>query len=213
MMHLYHNGEVEKFATMVKQAFYVVISIALPLIVVMLFSATEVVHVLFGQQFEQAIICLQVTTPLLLIVSLSGIFGFQVLSALSKDNSILSATVIGMSVSILLSFALVPYLKALGESITILLTELSVCLSFIYFTNKYFTLKGYIKIFVTELFMLVPYIVMIFLIKMVVSNEMLRLIFIALGSGIWFILYHTMVSKNKLLFEQVKNLIRSKQSI
>lgn len=212
MMHLYHNGAIEKFANMVQQAFYVVISLALPLIVVLFCSASEIVHVLFGHQYEQAILCLQITTPLLLIVSLSGIFGFQVLSALAKDKSILTSTVIGMTISIVLSFLLVPYLKALGESITIVLTELSVCVSFIYFTHKYFTLKGYSKVLLAELPMLIPYFVFILVTKMLLTNEIYRLVVIAIGASIWFIVYHTMITKNKLLFEQVKNLMRSKQN-
>ena len=51
----------------------------------------------------------------------------------SKDKSILISAITGMLVSILLSFLLVPLYFENGESITILLTELSVCLSFIYF--------------------------------------------------------------------------------
>ncbi|NBT09219.1 MAG: flippase, partial [Chitinophagia bacterium] len=151
LINLYHNGQIEKFRELIRQVFFVLVSLSIPAIVIFISCAKEIVHVLFSQNFDRSILPLQITAPLILIVSLSSIFGFQVLSALAKDRQILYSAIIGMSVSIVLSILLVPSLMEVGEAITILVTELSVSVSFIYFTKKYFKVGGLTNMFLKQL--------------------------------------------------------------
>jgi O-antigen/teichoic acid export membrane protein len=207
MINLFHNGEKEKFNELVKKCFYVLVSLSLPLVVIVAGASNEIVNVLFGEKFTRAILPMQITAPLIFIVSMSGIFGFQVLSALAKDKSILISAVIGMLVSIILSLLLVPMFKENGEAVTILLTELSVSLAFAYFSSKFFSLKGYSKIIFQQLIALIPYVVIILSAKLFIVSLIVRLFIIALFSLAWFIVYHFVIKADGIFKAQLSNIL------
>ena len=196
LINLYHSQQIEKFRELIRQVFFVLVSLSIPAIVIFISCAKEIVHVLFSQNFDRSILPLQITAPLILIVSLSSIFGFQVLSALAKDRQILYSAIIGMSVSIVLSILLVPTLMEVGEAITILVTELSVSVSFIYFTKKYFKVGGLTNMFLKQLLGALPYIVFVIIFKSIINDTIMVLTSISIISLIWFCIYHLFILKN-----------------
>jgi O-antigen/teichoic acid export membrane protein len=196
LINLYHSQQIEKFRELIRQVFFVLVSLSIPAIVIFISCAKEIVHVLFSQNFDRSILPLQITAPLILIVSLSSIFGFQVLSALAKDRQILYSAIIGMSVSIVLSILLVPSLMEVGEAITILVTELSVSVSFIYFTKKYFKVGGLTNMFLKQLLGALPYIGFVIIFKSIINDSIMILTSISIISLIWFCIYHLFVLKN-----------------
>jgi O-antigen/teichoic acid export membrane protein len=196
LINLYHSQQIEKFRELIRQVFFVLVSLSIPAIVIFISCAKEIVHVLFSQNFDRSILPLQITAPLILIVSLSSIFGFQVLSALAKDKQILYSAIIGMSVSVVLSILLVPSLMEVGEAITILVTELSVSVSFIYFTKKYFKVGGLTNMFLKQLLGALPYIVFVIIFKSIINDSIIVLTSISIISLIWFCIYHLFILKN-----------------
>jgi len=196
LINLYHSQQIEKFRELIRQVFFVLVSLSIPAIVIFISCAKEIVHVLFSQNFDRSILPLQITAPLILIVSLSSIFGFQVLSALAKDRQILYSAIIGMSVSIVLSILLVPSLMEVGEAITILVTELSVSVSFIYFTKKYFKVGGLTNMFLKQLVGALPYILFVIIFKTIMNDSIIVLTSISIISLIWFCIYHLFILKN-----------------
>ena len=196
LINLYHSQQIEKFRELIRQVFFVLVSLSIPAIVIFISCAKEIVHVLFSQNFDRSILPLQITAPLILIVSLSSIFGFQVLSALAKDRQILYSAIIGMSVSIVLSILLVPTLMEVGEAITILVTELSVSVSFIYFTKKYFKVGGLTNMFLKQLLGALPYIGFVIIFKSIINDSIIVLTSISIISLIWFCIYHLFILKN-----------------
>ena len=196
LINLYHSQQIEKFRELIRQVFFVLVSLSIPAIVIFISCAKEIVHVLFSQNFDRSILPLQITAPLILIVSLSSIFGFQVLSALAKDRQILYSAIIGMSVSIVLSILLVPTLMEVGEAITILVTELSVSISFIYFTKKYFKVGGLTNMFLKQLTGAIPYIFFVIIFKYIIDDSVIVLTSITIVSIIWFCIYHLFILKS-----------------
>ena len=196
LINLYHSQQIEKFRELIRQVFFVLVSLSIPAIVIFISCAKEIVHVLFSQNFDRSILPLQITAPLILIVSLSSIFGFQVLSALAKDRQILYSAIIGMSVSIVLSILLVPTLMEVGEAITILVTELSVSVSFIYFTKKYFKVGGLTNMFLKQLFGALPYVCFVIIFKSIIEDSVIILTSISIISLIWFCIYHLFILHN-----------------
>ena len=196
LINLYHSQQIEKFRELIRQVFFVLVSLSIPAIVIFISCAKEIVHVLFSQNFDRSILPLQITAPLILIISLSSIFGFQVLSALAKDRQILYSAIIGMSVSVVLSILLVPSLMEVGEAITILVTELSVSVSFIYFTKKYFKVGGLTNMFLKQLVGALPYIVFVIIFKSIIADSIIVLTSISIISLIWFCIYHLFILKN-----------------
>jgi O-antigen/teichoic acid export membrane protein len=191
----------------VKQCFYVLVSLSMPLVLGIVTCAPEIIHILLGTAFDRAILPLQITAPLILIISMSGIFGFQILSAVGKDKSILISALIGMFISIILAFLLVPTLKEEGAAITILLTELAVCIAFIFFTRKEISLSNYTTVFFQQLLGLIPYLGIVFLFKLFVPTLLLRLLVIGVFSLAWFVVYQLVILPENVFSVQVKRWI------
>jgi hypothetical protein len=93
----------------------------------------------------------------------------------------------GMFMSIVLAFQLVPTYQELGAAITILLTELTVCLAFIFFTRKEISLSTYSRDFFQQALGLLPYLGIVFLFKLFVPTLLLRLLVIGVFSLAWFV--------------------------
>ncbi len=208
MISVYQNGGEEQFKILVKKCFDLIVGLSIPLILVLVGLSNEIVELFLGHSFERAIVPLIITAPLVLIVSLSSIFGFQVLSALSKDKSILISALMGMSVSILLSFLLIPNLKENGAAITILITELTVSISFIYFSNKYFSLEGYLNSFFIKVIESAPYLLIIIICKLLTSFFLFTIISSCLLSGLWFLIYHFYIRPNNIYKEQADKFLK-----
>lgn len=212
LVTLYQNGEHDKFNEMVKACFTIILSLSLPAVVLVFGCSSEIVEILFGEHFQRAVLPLQITSPIILIVSMSTIFGFQILSALSKDREILISAVSGMFLSILLSIFLVLKYKEIGEAITILITELLVCILFIYFSKKYFSLKKYNKIILEQITSIIPYILIIFLFKQIIDNIFIRVIAISSFSLLWFLTFHFVILRNGLFKRHFLNFFLEKTS-
>ena len=204
MVSLYHQGKKESFVTLVKQCFYVLVSLSMPLVLGIVICAPEIIHILLGTAYDRAILPLQITAPLIFIISMSGIFGFQILSALDKDKSILISALIGMCISITLAFLLVPTFKENGAAITILVTELSVCIAFIFFTRREISLSNYSTAFVGQLLGLIPYLGIVFLFKLFVPTLLLRLLVIGVFSLTWFIVYQLVILPENIFSTHIK---------
>ena len=108
-----------------------------------------------------------------------------------------------MLLSILLTFILVSKYKEIGEAITILITELSVCLAFIYFSKKHYNIKLLLPLILEQILACIPYIILIICIKILIANSYLQLSIISICSLGWFMLFHFVLLKNGLVKEQV----------
>ena len=200
---LYQSGEIQKFTEIIRKGFYFIISMGIPIMIIVMGCATQIVLIVLGNGYERSVLPLQISAPLILIVSMSSIFGFQILNALSKDKEILISAIIGMVLSVGLTFILVSKFKEIGEAITILLTELAVCGSFIYFSKKHYNVQLLLPLIWEQLIAGIPYIIIIIFIKFLIGNPYAQISIISLLSIVWFILFHFIILKNGLVKEQV----------
>ena len=201
--HLYQSGEIQKFTEIIRKGFYFIISMGIPIMIIVMGCATQIVFIVLGNGYERSVLPLQISAPLILIVSMSSIFGFQILNALSKDKEILKSAIIGMLLSILLTFILVSKYKEIGEAITILLTELAVCGAFIYFSKKHYNIKLLLPLIIEQLLAGIPYVIIIIFIKFLIANPYAQISVICLLSMLWFFIFHFVILKNGLVKEQV----------
>lgn len=206
LVSLYHQGFKATFIEKIEQSTYLAMSISIPLVLGIMLCAPEIISLLLGIHFERAILPLQITAPLIFIISLSGIFGFQVLSAVGKDRSILIAAFIGMLLSIIAAILWVPAFKEIGAAYTILLTEGAVALSFFLFAKAYLNLNAIKTIFFKQVVGAMPYVLIILAFKELVPTPLLRLIVIAIFAAAWFVIFQLYILKNSIYKKQLDKL-------
>jgi O-antigen/teichoic acid export membrane protein len=210
MVQFFEQGDLVQFEKMLSQSFELVMSIGIPTSILVYILAPEIIYILFGSSFELAIIPLQITAPLILIVSLSTIFGFQILSVHSKDSAILKSAVAGMLFSLIASFLLIPKFKQEGAAYIILCTELLVLSFFIYFSAKVIQLKNTKQVILREIAFAVPYCIMPYLISTIQLSIITKLIFVLSSSLLWFIVVHFFIVKTSVFQTLVMDLFPSR---
>lgn len=210
MVEVFHNGNKQEFKNMVQQSYELILSIGLPLTIFIYMMAPEIVYILFGTHFERSIVPLQITSPLILVVSLSSIFGFQILSVHHKDASILFAAVMGMITSLVMSFLLIPTFKEIGASFAILLTEILVLILFILQASKFEIIKKPFQFLFKEIFWLLPYVFIVFLGKIIITQQIyMRTLCVVLLCFLWFLIFQFKLVKQSALKYQFTMLFNS----
>ena len=198
MVQFFEQGEMLEFEKMLRQSFELVVSIGIPTTILVYILAPEIIFILFGSSFEHAIIPLQITAPLILIVSLSTIFGFQILSVHSKDSAILKSAVAGMIFSLVASFLFIPKFKQVGAAYIILFTEILVLLFFIYFSSKVVQLKNTKQVILREIAFAIPYCIIPYMITTIALPPITKLIVVLSSALLWFIVVHFFIVKTSV---------------
>jgi len=207
MVKLFEQGAMDEFKKMLQEAYELVISIGIPTAILVCLLAPEIVYLLFGSNFNLAVLPLRITTPLIIIVSLSTIYGFQILSVHAKDKQILLAAIAGMVFSLALSFLIIPIYKQNGAAVTILLTEALVLSVFIYFSRKIIKINNSIQFLLKELIYALPYCVITFVIKEQSYTPIITVTAILIFSCIWFLALHFKILKTTVLQSFVSGII------
>jgi O-antigen/teichoic acid export membrane protein len=106
----------------------IVFLLALPFCFFCMVFPTEILQVISGDKYLHAANALRVLSVVPLIIAICNVCGTQFLMPIGQEKSILYATLIGLCVSLLLNFCLIPYLKFMGAAIACVAAEATVCI-------------------------------------------------------------------------------------
>ncbi|WP_369769583.1 flippase [Flavobacterium sp. WC2416] len=119
------NGII-KLRKIVPLVFYFTGAICLGILIL----APYVVFLIYGKSFEGSVISVQILSFLPLISAMSSLMGIQTMLNLRMDNLFLKITSFAACFSLVLNLVLGYYFSYIGTSISYIVTELSLCLSF-----------------------------------------------------------------------------------
>lgn len=120
------NGRESEFSTLIVKNIYFVLSMSLPIIIFIIYTARECVIFLSGEGFIGAVKPLQILIPSILLIGLSTILGVQILTPRNMEIYALYAAIIGAVVNIIVNTALIPAYGVVGVAVGTLMAELSV---------------------------------------------------------------------------------------
>ena len=130
------NKDYVKINALVNKAFNYVCTIGFPLSVGLIIMAKAIVITIVGVNFSPAILVLQIIAPITIIIGLTNIFAWQILTPFGHDRRILIIVLCGMAVSLILNFLLIPHYSYLGTAFANVATELIVMLLSSYYVYK-----------------------------------------------------------------------------
>jgi O-antigen/teichoic acid export membrane protein len=109
--------------------------LAIPATIGLIVIAPRFVPLFFGEEFTPATISLQLLSLLIVLVSLSSLFGWQILFTMGYEKKILYATLIGCISDICLSTLLVHH-GSFGVSVAYIITEIIIAIMIIRFASR-----------------------------------------------------------------------------
>lgn len=170
----FHNKD-GKYKQLLATSYSFIILLAVPITFALFLLAPELIHLVSGKEFEPAIVPMQILSVLPLFIGMGNLLGIQILISSGKEREMLKSVIIGMILSVLLNFILVPKTQATGAAIANSVTELVVSCVFYYFVYKAFKLTFSFKVFLYCLLSCLPFIPIIYLLRQGIHSDILVL--------------------------------------
>ena len=205
------NGEIASFNIVASKASRFVITMAIPMVLGLIFSAPQLIPVMCGTEFLPAIPTIQIIAPIILFIGLSNLVGLQILYSQGKENIVILSTLCGAITNFVLNLLLIPHFAQNGAAIATVVAEFVVIAtmmiigrSFIPFNllNKYS-----LKIGIYSLLVCIP----ILLIQRLHYSYFVLLSFDILIAGLLYLVLLTL-SRNEFL-SIIKETIRKSKKV
>lgn len=126
MSNLLSQGKHEEFKNYLQTSSSLLIAFSIPVILVAVIFAPQIVYLIAGPGYEGAITPMRIIMPLMLIIGFEQILVIQGLMPLRADKTIMLNSSIGAIVSITLNLVLVRHLASIGSSIAWIASEMTI---------------------------------------------------------------------------------------
>lgn len=146
--YLVKEGKLTEFHELSQKVVDYVVTISIPMTIGLVVLAPSLISVFCGATFTPAIITLQIISPIVLMISLSGIAGLQILYPLGKETLVIWATATGAIVNLILCILLIPFFAENGAAVAVLFGETAVTVSMFIYGRKYIKIKKMSKHYV-----------------------------------------------------------------
>jgi O-antigen/teichoic acid export membrane protein len=174
--YLIEIKETNEISRIINKSTLYVFTVAIPLGMLFFLLAPEIILVLAGSKYEQAITTLQILSVLPLVIGLSNIFGIQVLIPYRQEKQLLKAVITGSIVSIILCLIFCPLYKEDGAAIATVIAEVIVTIVLGVFANNNIQFRFPIKSLFTICITALCFIPVIFVIRLLSANNLTVLI-------------------------------------
>lgn len=201
------SGEKERLQIIANKTFSLLSILSLPIIIVSLFCAEDIILILSGPGYEGAYTPFRIVIFLLLVVGIEQILIQQFLMASSSNSAIIKVSTVGAVVGVTLNFLITPTFGAIGSAISWGLSELAVLFTGILLVKK--TLGIYLRyktLFVNVLWSLL-YIAPLTFVYYLHLDIWLNLILSGAVVFFVFLLINLKLNKNDIVEEMAANAI------
>jgi PST family polysaccharide transporter len=130
------NESVELGIKFIRKASVIIGGISFGLSLILFIFAELVINILLGPKYHESVIVLKILAFLPFIIALSNIFGIQTMLTLNYKKEFSNILILASIINIILALIMVPILKHIGISLSVLLSEIFVTISMMYFLNK-----------------------------------------------------------------------------
>jgi O-antigen/teichoic acid export membrane protein len=135
--YLSNNMQFE-FDQMLKKSLGVILLLCLPVTTALMFMSREVILILAGAQYLPAVSCVMITAPVILVIGLNNLFGFQILYAMGKEKAFILSVSAGAIVNVVLNFSLIPSMAHLGAAWGAVIAETVILVVEIIFVRQFY---------------------------------------------------------------------------
>jgi O-antigen/teichoic acid export membrane protein len=189
MSVLLAKDEKDAFMDNSRRTISVFTALAAPLTILGIFYSPQIVLLISGDAYTDAILPMQILMPLLFINGYEQILNVQILMPLNSDNKIFRNSRIVMLLLVALNFALVPHFGAIGSAMVWLTCELVMLILSQHTTRKYIGMPFQWKALLHSIAVCLPCILLLIGISFLPINQYIQ----AVVGGIAFIVFYFLI--------------------
>lgn len=123
----------KKYKEAVTKSFFLISSAGLIITIFIFIFSEDLVSITLGPSFNHSSHILKILSPLPFLYAISNFFGVGILIPLDKEKDYAVIMAAALFFHTLSSFSIVPVLQATGSALTVLLTELFLVISFMFY--------------------------------------------------------------------------------
>jgi len=199
------EGRRDEFLRYIRKTFNVLFAVGIPLVLLLLFGAGDIIRVISGKGYEGAVIPMMTIAPLILIIGIEQILVIQVMMPMKWDKAIFVNSAVGAFVGVSLNLLLVKRFLAQGSAVVWLLSEVAVFTGALLIVSKRLPLRFPLRSLLREAVACLPLVLLLYLLyQLPLENAFLRLGIAALVSGSYFLAVQCLVMKNDLVLDLLR---------
>lgn len=122
----YSNGHIDKMKDLIKTGFSIILMLSIPAAIGLSLEADFLIPLLFGAEYDGAVLAVQILSVSIISVGLSSFFGNQVLVTIGKEKYVLFSTIIGAIANVILNYFLILRFQIYGAAVASVCTEILV---------------------------------------------------------------------------------------
>ena len=108
---------------MLRKSLGIILLLCLPVTTALMLLSREILLVLAGSQYLPAANCAVITAPVILIIGLNSIFGFQILYAMDREKAFVFSVSLGAAIDVALNVILIPRMAHFGAAWATMVAE------------------------------------------------------------------------------------------
>jgi O-antigen/teichoic acid export membrane protein len=184
--YLIGTGKIEDAGLLQRKIITLILYLTIPLTIGLIICSKEIILFFGGQDFLPAVSILKILSFLIVIISLSGFLGKQVLIPIGKEKYGNYCTIMGAIITLILNIILIPRLSFIGTAIAALVGESVVTVSHYCFARKYMSLK-LIEFFTWKAIVSTAIMgIGVFFLVAVINNYLFIFLYLIIGMVIYF---------------------------
>lgn len=141
MSYLVSKRDEEEVNKLQKKTLLVLLYISIPMMFGIIALADPIIFLFCGAEFSPSSVVMQILSPLLVIITLSGFVGHQVLIPLHKEKYGNYCVIGGAITNLSLNFFLIPNYAEAGVAISVVLSEIVVTIMHFYYARNLIALR------------------------------------------------------------------------
>ncbi len=207
--YTFAHGSKEELRDYIYKSFNFVILLACPIMFGVASISKQIVNVFLGEEFYETTLIVNMMMPLVLIIGLSNVIGYQYLTTTKQQNKFSIIVISSIIINVILNLILIPIFEALGVAISSVFAELFMLGFGIYYVKKEIHFLEVIKMFKNYLITSVIIFIINRIIVYFIPNEIIVIptciiVSILVYSGLLIFLF-----KDKYLMEKI-NMVKNK---
>lgn len=135
MSSILAEGDHIHFRAMINKSFKGVSTISIPLILCSIIMSPQIIQIICGSGYESAVLPMRIIMPAILFVGIAQILAVQALMPMRKDNVLLSASIAGAIISVLINILFVSSYGSVGSAMVLICAEGIVTMIYICYTE------------------------------------------------------------------------------
>lgn len=190
------DGREDEFKRIVQKVLRVLFCLGIPLVLLVEAEAADIIRIISGTGFEGAIVPMRIIAPLILVIGLEQVLVLQTMMPKKFDREVLTNSIIGAAVGVLLNILLVKRLEAIGSSIVWLLSELVVLGGAIWVVTRRSGIRFPVHSLLLECGRYLPLVAILWVTTLLPVPFYVRFVVASVVTGGYFLLLNFVISSN-----------------